>query len=167
MGGFIGSYEHNLDSKNRVFVPAKFRDKLGENFIIRVKPSRFPHVECFTEEAFDEKVEAEIAACTDEASRERLAFASRSNASPVTVDSQGRICIGSKILKYSEIKKEALFIGMGDYVQIWNPDIYDEYFMEISKECAAEEEAALAEAAVRRKYKAEGRFLQINNNPVE
>ncbi|MCM1544704.1 MAG: hypothetical protein NC110_05325 [Ruminococcus sp.] len=164
MGGFTGSYEHNLDSKNRVFVPAKFRDMLGESFVIRVKPSRYPHVECFTEQAFEEKVKAEVAPFTDESMRERMLFASRSNASVVTVDSQGRICITSKILKYSKIEKESLFIGMGEYVQIWNPEIYDDYFMEISTECAEEEEAALAEARQRRKYKAQGRFLDINNN---
>ena len=115
MFGFTGSFEHNLDSKNRLFVPAKFREKLGDSFVIRVKPSRHPHIECFTEDEFEKRVERELSQATDEYTREKLLFASRSNANVVSVDSQGRISVNATILKYSCIEKtvrKLLFKGI-------------------------------------------------------
>lgn len=151
--GFIGNFEHNLDPKNRVFIPRKFREALGESFIIRVKPSRHPKIECFTEKAFAERVQTEVAQYEDELMRERMLFASCSNASQVTVDSQGRICIPAKILEQSHITKECLFIGMGPCVQIWRPEIHDEYYNEISAEYVAEEDASLGLAESKRRAK--------------
>lgn len=163
MFGFTGSFEHNLDSKNRLFVPAKFRERLGDSFVIRVKPSRHPHIECFTEEEFEKRVERELSRASDEYTREKLLFASRSNANVVTVDSQGRISVNATILKYSGLEKTGLFVGMGDHVQIWNPEKYDEYFMQINDEIAKDEEASLKEAEKRREFKADGRFIELKN----
>lgn len=163
MFGFTGSFEHNLDSKHRLFVPARFRENLGETFVIRVKPSVYSHIECFTLQDFEKQVERELAAATDDFSRERLMFAAMANASEVTVDSQGRISINSTILKYSGIEKTGLFIGMGDHVQIWNPATYDEYYMDINAEIAAEHKASKAEAQKRREFKTDGRFIELKN----
>ena len=163
MSGFVGNYEHNLDSKNRVFIPAKLRDRLGETFIIRVKPAKYPRIECFTEKAFDEKVEAELSGIQDEIMREKKLFVTHANASEVTVDSQGRICIPANILKYSGIKKESLFVGVRDCVQIWNPETYNAYFEQVCAENIAEEEALQAQEQKRLEFIAEGRFLEPKN----
>lgn len=162
--GLIGTYEHNLDSKNRVFVPAKQRDILGESFVIRVKPSRFSHIDCFTEETYEKKVAAELAQCTSEFMRERQLFKSYSNATIVTVDSQGRICINAAALKLAHIEKECIFVGLGDYVQIWSPETYAAYYEEIYNESTEEEEAILSENHQGYKYRGDGRFLKLNND---
>lgn len=164
MSGYIGNYEHNLDSKNRMFMPVKLRDQLGDSFIIRVKPDEFPRIECFTEEAFDKKIEAELNGVTDEEERDEILFLTHANASEVSVDSQGRICIPSKILKCSEVKKECLIIGRSDCVQIWNPEIYDTYYEQVRADKIAEREAKRAEAKKRRELMADGRFLEPKNN---
>ncbi|MCM1364666.1 MAG: hypothetical protein NC122_04400 [Faecalibacterium sp.] len=160
----IGNYEHNLDTKNRVFVPVKLREKLGDNFIIRVKPSKFSHVDCFTEEAFEKKVEAELSPYTNEILRERQLFKSCANAIQVSVDSQGRICINSNILKLAGLEKECLFVGVGEYIQIWNPEAYAEYYQEIFDESTAEEEAVVSENYQGFKYRGDGRFFKLNND---
>ena len=72
-------------------------------------------------EEFEKRVERELSHASDEYTREKLLFASRSNANVVTVDSQGRISVNATILKYSCLEKTGLFVGMGDHVQIWNP----------------------------------------------
>ena len=41
MGSFVGTYEYNLDSKNRLVVPAPFKDLIGNTFIVRAKPGKF------------------------------------------------------------------------------------------------------------------------------
>lgn len=159
MSGFIGNFEHNLDSKKRVFVPAKFRDCLGDSFIIRVKPTEYPHIECFTEDEFEKKIEVELAPYTDEFMREQMLFVSHSNAGEVTVDSQGRICLSNNILRYSKITKVCLFVGMRNYVQIWDPEIYNQYLDYVSKIYAREAQAAYDQSEKRREFMAKGKFL--------
>lgn len=158
-----GNYEHNLDSKNRLFVPVKFREKLGDKFIIRVKPSSHPHIDCFREEDFPGVVEREVSSAYDEYSYERKLFAARSNATTAVVDSQGRITINSTLLKYAKIEKVGRFIGMGNSVQIWDPEIYDAFFMAVYAEVEKDERASEQEAQKRREYQSEGRFVELKN----
>lgn len=159
----LGSYSHNLDSKFRLFVPARFREALGESFIIRVKPAAHPHIDIFTEAEFEKQIERETASASDELMRERLLFAAMSNATPVTVDSQGRITINQTILKFSKIAKTGLFVGMGTHVQIWDPDEYDKYFNAIHEDSIVEDKALSGEIQKRSEYRTEGRFIELKN----
>ena len=125
---FVGSYEHNVDPKNRLFVPAKFRDGLTGSFNISVfRSETYPCIQCFTEEKFQPYVEQMIERESDVNLKRRLAVWYLGFAADVTVDSQGRINIPQNLLEKAKIEKEALIVGMGDHVEIWNPALFAAY----------------------------------------
>ena len=125
---FVGSYAHNVDPKNRLFVPAKFRDGLTGTFNISVFRSKdYPCIQCFNEEQFAPYVQQEIDRETDVNLKRRISVWYLGFAADVTVDSQGRINIPQNLLEKARIEKEALIVGMGDHVEIWNPALFEAY----------------------------------------
>ena len=85
---FTGEYEHIVDSKNRIFVPVKFREELGETFMV-VRDIRKPILKVCSIEEW-ERYLAPIKAQERKIAEEALRYLHR-NASQVTPDSQGRI----------------------------------------------------------------------------
>ncbi len=127
MESFIGSFEHNLDAKNRLFVPAKFREGLSSHFLIKAVVSEYPCIEAFRKEDYDTATEETLASVADPAIRRMRRFAAYAGTSDVTVDAQGRIPISSKIAEIAGLTKETLVVGMGDHVEIWNPALFAAY----------------------------------------
>ena len=68
----IGTYEHNIDGKNRLFVPAKFRAILGSEFIFRVNRSKFPSIQLYSKAQFQKEVEEALAGVADDFNRKRI-----------------------------------------------------------------------------------------------
>lgn len=112
----VGSYRNTLDTKGRVFLPAKFRSSFGDTVII-AKGAK----EClvvYTEEAFAEFVER-LRRNGQTGAKDSLRFLSYSSAN-VELDGQGRILIPAELRSYARLDKEVLFVGMMDTVEIWN-----------------------------------------------
>jgi MraZ protein len=118
---FTGEYEHSVDSKNRIFVPAKFREELGETFIV-ARDVRKPILKVCSLEEW-ERYLAPIRAQERRIAEEALRYLHR-NASQVSPDSQGRILLPQSLLGYAEIEKEAIFVGCSDYCEIWSAENY-------------------------------------------
>ena len=114
---FTGEYEHSIDSKNRIFVPAKFREELGESFMI-VRDIRGPILKVYSQEGWKEYL-APIRAQERRLAEKALRYLHR-NAAQVSPDSQGRIVVPSSLLEYAEIGKEAVVVGCSDYCEIWS-----------------------------------------------
>ena len=159
LNGFIGSYEHNLDSKNRLFVPAKFREGLSNSFIIKAQPSKYPCIQCFREDDYNKFVEKELEGITDPIIRRKKLFANYAATSEVTVDSQGRIMIPQKTTEFAKLTKEAIIVGMGDYVEIWNPETFNEYYAYVNESYVGLEEASESEEKISLERKANGDYL--------
>ena len=119
---FTGEFEHSVDSKNRIFVPAKFREELGESFMI-VRDIRGPILKVYSQEGWKEYL-APIRAQERRLAEKALRYLHR-NAAQVSPDSQGRIVVPSSLLEYAEIDKEAVFVGCSDYCEIWSAKNYD------------------------------------------
>ena len=159
MQSFIGSYEHNLDAKNRLFVPAKFRDGLTAHFVIKAVVSEYPCIQCFSKEEYEASVERELAGVTDPTIRRMRQFASYAGTGDAAVDSQGRIAIQQNIAQIAKISKETLIVGMGDHVEIWNPEVFSAYFAHVSENYMAREAAAEKEEKISLERKANGAYL--------
>ncbi len=129
---FTGEFEHSVDSKNRIFVPAKFREELGETFMV-VRDIRRPILKMYSLEAWQEYL-VPIRAQERKISEKALRYLHR-NAAQVSPDSQGRIVLSASLLAYAEIKKEAMVVGCSDYCEIWS---LDNYVAEIEGEDADE-----------------------------
>ncbi len=125
---FTGEFEHSVDSKNRIFVPAKFREELGETFMV-VRDIRRPILKMYSLEAWQEYL-VPIRAQERKISEKTMRYLHR-NAAQVSPDSQGRIVLSASLLAYAEIKKEAMVVGCSDYCEIW---ALDKYTAEIENE---------------------------------
>ena len=119
---FTGEFEHSVDSKNRIFVPAKFREELGETFMV-ARDIRCPILKMYSLEEW-EKYLAPIREQERKVAEKALRYLHR-NASQVTADSQGRILIPTALLEYAEIDREAVFVGCSDYCEIWSAANYN------------------------------------------
>ena len=129
---FTGEFEHSVDSKNRIFVPAKFREELGETFMV-VRDIRRPILKMYSLEAWQEYL-VPIRAQERKISEKAFRYLHR-NAAQVSPDSQGRIVLSASLLAYAEIKKGAMVVGCSDYCEIWS---LDNYVAEIEGEDADE-----------------------------
>lgn len=160
----FGTYEHNLDGKNRVFVPAKFREQLGEEFVYRLYSSNYPVIQLYNRNEFNKKVAESLEGITDEEEL-RDAIADKCfGAGETNCDSQGRIVINPAIAKEAGIEKQCVFVGFYYYVEVMSPETYKKYLASIGKERIANENANKKEREIRRTYKAEGRFISVPDN---
>ena len=127
---FYGEYEHSLDGKGRVIIPAKFREIFKERYVEKFFITRGLD-QClfvFTEEvwAAQEKKFREMPFTNAEARKfNRLYF---SGASDVVCDKQGRILIPDYLKSYAGIKEHVRVIGVSDRIEIWAKDKWESFF---------------------------------------
>ncbi len=120
---FFGEYQHTLDAKGRMFVPAKFRDELGEKFIVTIGLDRclfvFP-METFM--VYKEKLDAISLANRDAREFTRFFFA---GACECELDKQGRIMLPAKLRQYAKLEKDATVVGVSGRVEIWDKESWE------------------------------------------
>jgi len=132
---FIGEYEHNLDEKKRVSLPKSFRSALGK----RVVMTRGLDNCLFVYSRKDwEKVAAKL---------QELSFAQAdtrgfnrfilSGAAEVDVDSAGRVLIPDHQKEFAGLKKNVVFAGVSDRVEVWDKDRWNTYKSRIEKQADA------------------------------
>ncbi|WP_338969394.1 hypothetical protein [Spiroplasma endosymbiont of Labia minor] len=122
---FMGTYKHNLDDKLRLTVPSKFRAKLAETVIINASYSN--HLELRTDESFDYWLgELENYSKFDGKINDLISSIGASSLD-LEIDSAGRIKLSQEQLDKVNIKKEVVFIGAFDHIELWDPQIRLEY----------------------------------------
>lgn len=125
---YIGQYIHSIDSKNRLFIPAKFRSN-GKLFILTKGLER-----CLC--LYDHKSWSKVLEKLDNLSipnkLEERAFkrALLSGAHEVEPDTQGRILIPSILKNYARINSMAIIIGVGNRLEIWDQNEWEKYYHE-------------------------------------
>jgi protein mraZ len=130
-----GRYQHNIDAKGRIFVPAKLREKLGDSFIAAAVMDRC--VSLYSMEEWDKLLEG-ISGTPMTQARKLLRYLS-ANAADVQVDAQGRILLPKHLLAYASLEKEALVLGAGNRAEIWNPEQYEENVGDMTSEAVEAE----------------------------
>ena len=116
----IGQYQHNIDAKNRVIVPAKFREDLGERFYVTKGLDGCLFV--LSEEGW-KRLQDKIVAMPMSKARQLQRFFF-SGAAEVEPDKQGRILIPQPLRDYASIEKDVTFIGTGDRAEIWSTECW-------------------------------------------
>ncbi len=123
---FMGEYHHSVDEKGRLIIPAKFRENLGEKFIITRGIENCIFV--YSEEDFKKIVnKLESRPFTKKDARQFTRFF-LSGASEAEFDKQGRIHINAPLINYANLKKECVVIGSGDRLEIWSLENWDNFF---------------------------------------
>ncbi|MDO9455854.1 division/cell wall cluster transcriptional repressor MraZ [Nocardioides sp.] len=122
---FMGTFRPKLDEKGRLFLPAKFRDRLAEGVVVTQGQEKCLVV--WPPEVFD--VEADKAAersMTDKAARgyQRMFF---SGGDEVVPDKQGRVSIAAGLRDYAGLDRDVVVIGVRNRLEIWNPQSWDDY----------------------------------------
>ena len=112
----IGQFEHTLDAKGRINFPAKFREDMGNRFILTKGLDNCIAVYSLEEW---ERWEKKLSALPDSKSRQlkRFFFASATDVEP---DKQGRIVLPSVLRDYAGLEKDVVVIGASDRAEIWD-----------------------------------------------
>ena len=119
---FVGSYTHSLDSKKRVFIPAKFREELGDEFYITRKFDKY--LSLYTSEDWQTYVEKiEKLPETDARQIQDFLLGSAQKCVP---DANGRIVLDEKLAKFANIDKNIVFVGAGRQIRLWAEEIWNE-----------------------------------------
>lgn len=122
---FIGEYQHSLDEKSRVIIPSKYRERLGNEFVLTKGLDGCLFIYPLSEWViFEQKLKN--LPLTNTNARKFVRFF-LSGAVECTLDKQGRILIPNSLKVYSEIKKDIVFIGMGNHIEIWSKSKWDTY----------------------------------------
>lgn len=121
----IGEYEHSLDDKGRVIMPAKLRIDIGERFIITKGLDGCLFVFSQAEWSNFETKLRELP-LTNKNARDFVRFF-LSGATECEIDKQGRFLIVNNLREYANITKEVVIIGVGTRIEIWNKSKWKEY----------------------------------------
>lgn len=125
---FMGEYHHNIDEKGRLIMPSKFRDALGDEFIVTRGMDSCLFV--YTKESWN-KLTNEL---------NELSFTKKdvrafqrfflSGATMCEFDKQGRINITTPLASYAALSKECVIIGVNDRIEIWAEDKFNSFLDE-------------------------------------
>jgi len=122
---FMGEYRHTVDAKGRMIVPAKFREGLGEQFVLTRGLDQclfgYPRNEWKLSE---EKLKALPLTKKDARAFTRFFF---SGATECELDKQGRVNIASSLLNYAKLEKECVVIGVSNRIELWSKVIWEQY----------------------------------------
>jgi MraZ protein len=122
---FLGQFQHNLDDKGRLMIPARFRELLeGGAFITQgFDKCLMVMTEAYFKQVY-ERIEAMNLADPTARMLRRLIL---SNAYPVEVDKVGRILVPQNLRAFLEITSgELVLAGQGEYFEVWTPGIWGE-----------------------------------------
>ncbi len=130
----IGEYQHNIDPKGRVAVPARFRDDLGALFYITKGLDNCLFV--LPQDEWSRLVEKiKTMPISKARGLQRFFF---SGAAEVVPDKQGRILIPQQLREHAELDKEVTFIGTSSRVEIWNSKKWAEFNSVLTQDSIAE-----------------------------
>nr|WP_027870207.1 division/cell wall cluster transcriptional repressor MraZ [[Eubacterium] cellulosolvens] len=117
---FKGEYNHTIDSKGRVIIPSKFRDELGEKFVLTRGMDRCLAI--YPQSAWDvlEQKLATLPLTSNAASRNIVRFLIN-GATDCELDKQGRILVPSTLREYAGLTdKEVVLAGTLSYIEVWS-----------------------------------------------
>ena len=123
---FIGEYHHTIDEKGRIIIPAKFREMLGDNFIVTrgIENCLFVYsMDDWTK--ITDKLNSLPFTRRDARTFNRFFM---SGATSVELDKQGRSNISAPLIDYAHLVKDCVVIGTGDRIEIWGQEAWDLFF---------------------------------------
>ena len=115
---FMGKYNHTIDPKGRLSIPSKYREVLGDEFVVSKGMDGCLYVYANDDwKVFEGKL-ASLPLMSEEARQFARFFLS--GAQPVTVDKQGRILMPQDLRDFAGLEKNVVLAGMGGRIEIWS-----------------------------------------------
>lgn len=126
---FTGTYNRNMDEKNRFAVPKRLRDQFGKEKLhsVYVAPGTERSLDLYSPAAFEElaaRVAAQSPTRADIRNYKRLFYGQAEN---VDLDAQSRIRLPDRLVELAGLQKEIVLIGVHDHVEIWDAILWQEF----------------------------------------
>ena len=120
---FMSEYNHTVDAKGRLIIPSKFREILGDEFVISKGMDGCLFVYANDDwKAFEEKLTS-LPLINKEARQFARFFLA--GASQVEVDKQGRILLPASLRSFANLDKDVVLVGVGSRIEIWDKEKYE------------------------------------------
>ena len=118
MAAFRGHYEHTLDAKNRLSIPARFRAPFSDGVVLAKDPE--PCVAVWTPETHEAIIERALGELNPMGSEYRkLSRFYQGNSFEIDLDGSGRVTLPPPLLGHARIEKEVVVVGVGDHLEVW------------------------------------------------
>ncbi len=138
MSFLAGAYNHTVDAKNRIRIPAKLKADMGidcsgeeegeqKRFSLVFQPGTDGCIALYTPEAADKLIESLSQVKQSDFEKYRAVRLFLNNFETVESDPQGRMVIPQRFREIGKIKKDIVICGVVDHIEIWAREIYDEY----------------------------------------
>jgi MraZ protein len=115
---FRGHFEHSLDVKNRLSIPARFRAPFSSGVVLAKDPE--PCVAVWTPQTHEAIIERALGGLNPMGSEYRkLSRFYQGNSFEFELDSAGRVTLPSPLLAHAEVEKEVMVVGVGDHLEVW------------------------------------------------
>ena len=122
---FIGEYEHSVDAKGRLIMPAKLREEIGDKFVVTKGLDGCLFAYSQTEwTAFEEKLKS--LPISNKNARDFTRFF-LSGAIECEIDKQGRFLITSNLREFAGLEKDVVIIGVNTRIEIWSKEKWNKY----------------------------------------
>ncbi len=121
---FMGEYNHTIDTKNRLIIPSKFREALGDEFVVTkgLDGCLFVYDNAAWAE-FEEKLKG--LPLTNKEARKFARFF-LAGAASVEVDKQGRILVPSVLKEFAGLNKDVVLVGVASRIEIWSKERWED-----------------------------------------
>ena len=129
---FLGEYQHSVDSKGRVAVPARFRSKIEGGAVLTRGVDTCLYV--YPMETWEQKARELDAAITNPRQRRLVERRFFGMAFELELDGQGRIILPARFRQYAQLNGEAMVIGARDRIEIWSAAQWAAYVEEMQAE---------------------------------
>jgi MraZ protein len=122
---FMGEYQHSVDEKGRMIIPAKFREELGASFVMTRGLDSCLFVYPMTEwVTLEQKLKSLSLMKADARAFTRFFF---SGAVECELDKQGRVNIPNNLREHAKLDKDCVVIGVSNRVEVWSKEVWETY----------------------------------------
>ncbi len=131
---FFGTFEHSIDERGRIAIPASYRRAFVDGGVVRPGPDGC--LEIYTQETFDEEAQRRLA--SEDGNRRRSARRTRRgfmhDAYSLELDRQGRVLVPQGLRESAGVEGRVALVGCGDYIEIWDPERWAAELAEVDDE---------------------------------
>ncbi len=120
---FFGTYNHQLDQKGRMRIPAKLRKDLGTRVYVMRGSTKCLYI--FTEEQFNNVETALSSLAIFDNAKQDMVRALLSTSALIEEDGQGRFLLSAELRKLMNIEKDIVFLGAGKKIELWSKEEWD------------------------------------------
>ena len=122
----MGEYHHTIDDKGRIIIPSKFREDLGEEFVVTrgLEECLFVYPKDKWNSIMEQLNKIPF---TKKDARSFMRFF-LSGATAMDFDKQGRINITSPLISYANLEKDCVIVGVGDRLEIWSEEKWNNFY---------------------------------------